>query len=134
NEIKEPITEAVGCPIFYPREKTASNKVTYHRDVLPVLQNHCQQCHRPGEVGPFSLMTYQQAVTWADDIKSYTHDHKMPPWKPSEGIAMKGERRMSDKEIATLAAWVDAGTPEGDPKGAPPAKKFTDGWTLGPPD
>ncbi len=133
--VKEPITEAVGCPIFYPREKTAvAGKTSYHRDVLPILQNHCQQCHRPGEVGPFSLMTYPQAVNWADDIKSYTHDHKMPPWKPSEGMVMKGERRMSDKEIATLAAWVEAGTPEGDSKDAPPTKKFTDGWTLGPPD
>jgi peroxiredoxin len=132
--IKEPITEAVGCPIFYPREQTTAGKFTYHRDVLPILQNHCQQCHRPGEIGPFSLMTYQQAVTWADDIKSYTHDKKMPPWKPSDGVTMKSERRMSDKDVATLAAWVAAGTPEGDPRDAPPVKKFTDGWTLGPPD
>ncbi len=133
-EIKEPTTEAVGCPIFYPREKVATGKVTYHRDVLPILQNHCQQCHRPGEVGPFSLMSYQQAVTWGDDIKSYTHSKKMPPWKPAESAPMKGERKMSEKEVATLAAWVDGGMPEGDPKDAPPAKKFTDGWTLGQPD
>jgi peroxiredoxin len=133
-EINSPVTEAVGCPILYPRDKVATGKVTFHRDVLPIVQNRCQQCHRPGEVAPFSLLTYKQAVTWADDIKDYTKQRKMPPWKPSEGAPMKSERRMSDKEIATLAAWIDGGTPEGDPKDAPPPRKFTDGWTLGPPD
>src|SRR5205814_7220610 len=62
--VREPVTEAVGCRIFYPKEKAVAGKVTFYKDVLPVLQNHCQLCHRPGEVGPFSLMTYQHAVTW----------------------------------------------------------------------
>src|SRR5205814_1038019 len=66
--VQEPVTEAVGCRIFYPKEKAVVGKVTFYKDVLPVLQNHCQLCHRPGEVGPFSLMTYQHAVTWAEDI------------------------------------------------------------------
>ena len=79
-------------------------------------------------------MTYKQAVNWADDIKEYTKARQMPPWKPSEGVAFHGERKLTDKEIATLAAWVDGGTPEGDPKDAPPPAKFTDGWQLGKPD
>src|SRR6266545_2480692 len=128
-------TEAIGC--FIPREEKAVVKagtVTYHRDVLPILQNNCQLCHRPGEVGPFSLMTYRQAVNWASDIKDYTQRRIMPPWKPSEGPAFHNERKLSDKDLATLAAWVDGNTPEGDIKDAPPPKQFPAGWQLGKPD
>src|SRR5262249_8918431 len=71
---------------------------------------------------------------WAADIKEFTQSGKMPPWKPSEGLPFVHDRRLSDKEIATLAAWVDAGTPEGDPKDAPPPARFPHGWQLGPPD
>jgi hypothetical protein len=109
-------------------------KVTYNRDVLPILQNRCQTCHRPGEVGPFSLMTYKQAVNWAADIKEYTQSRRMPPWKPVAGPAFHNERKLTDKEIATLAAWVDGDTPEGDRRAAPPPRKFADGWQLGQPD
>lgn len=132
--VREPATLAVGCPL--PRESKIARegKVTYHRDVLPILQNNCQQCHRPGEVGPFALMTYKQAANWGDLMKDYTQQRLMPPWKPSEGVPFHNERRMPQKEIDTIAAWVDAGMPEGDPKDAPPAKKFTDGWQLGTPD
>jgi peroxiredoxin len=132
--VSEPVTKAVGCPIPRVREVKRTGSVTYYRDVLPILQENCQQCHRPGEVGPFSLMTYRQAVGWATDIKEYTQDRKMPPWKPVEGPAFHNERRLSDKQIATLAAWVDGGTPEGDPGDAPPPRQFTDGWHLGQPD
>jgi peroxiredoxin len=131
--VSEPATRAIGCPLR--RTATASvGKVTYHRDVAPILQRHCQSCHRPGEVAPFALMTYRQAVRWADDIKEYTHSRKMPPWKPVEGPAFDGERKLNQAEIATLTAWVDGGTPEGDPRDAPSPRSFTDGWQLGTPD
>ncbi|MBL8794453.1 MAG: redoxin domain-containing protein [Planctomycetia bacterium] len=134
-EVSEPVTQAVGCSII--RESTAKatdGKVTYHRDVLPILQNHCQSCHRPGEVGPFSLMTYKQAVNWAADIKDFTHSKRMPPWKPADGLSFRDERKLTEQQIATLAAWVAAGTPEGNAADAPPAKQFTKGWQLGEPD
>jgi peroxiredoxin len=133
-DVKTPATRAVGCPL--PREKASAptGKVTFYRDVLPVLQNNCQSCHRPGEVGPFALMTYQQAVTWADDLKEYTQSRKMPPWKPVEGPAFHNERKLSEQDIKTIAAWVEGGTPEGDPKDAPPPRQFIDGWQLGKPD
>jgi peroxiredoxin len=128
-------TVAIGCPIAYPRKHVASTKVTYHRDVLPILQKHCQSCHRPGEVAPFALMSYKQAVNWAQDIKEYTRKRRMPPWKPTEGHAFVGERKLSAGEIATLAEWADGGTPEGDAKHAPaPAKFARGGWRLGKPD
>ncbi len=127
-------TEPIGCRIVRPRAATATSGPSYHKDVLPLLQKHCQVCHRPGESGPFSLMTYKQAVAWADDIKHYTGDRTMPPWKPRGGKEFIGDRRLSEKEIAVLAKWADAGCPEGDPKDAPPPVKFTDGWHLGKPD
>jgi peroxiredoxin len=132
--VRQARTVAVGCPIAYPRAQVASAKVTYHRDVLPILQKHCQGCHRPGEVGPFALMTYRQAVNWAEDIKEYTRTRRMPPWKPTEGHAFLGERKLTGREIATLAEWADGGTPEGDVKDAPAPVKFAAGWRLGKPD
>jgi peroxiredoxin len=133
-DVRTPATRPIGCPIVRERVAKADGKVTYHRDVLPILQNHCQQCHRPGEVGPFSLMTYRQAVNWAQDIKDYTHERKMPPWKPVEGGPFINERKLTDKELATIAAWVNDGMPEGDPKHAREPKTFTRGWQLGTPD
>lgn len=133
--IATPATVSIGCPIDREMKPTAKDgAVTYYRDVLPILQERCQSCHRPGEAGPFSLLTYKQAVNWADDIKEYTKNRQMPPFKVSEGIAFHNDRRMSDKEIATLAAWADGNTPMGDPKQAPPEKKFVEGWQLGQPD
>lgn len=136
NSVRVPATASVGCPIV--RERPAANPnaaVTYHRDVAPILQRSCQGCHRPGEVGPFSLTNYKQAVNWASDIKDYTQSRKMPPWKPSEAAhAFADDRRLSDRDIATLAAWVDAGMAEGNPKDAPPPAEFAVGWQKGQPD
>jgi len=134
-KVSEPATVAVGCPIFRPDRHTAkAASVTYYRDVLPILQNNCQTCHRPGEVGPFSLLTYRQAVSWAADIKTYTHKRLMPPWKPVASPAFYNERKLSEQELLTLTAWADGGTPAGDPKDAPPPKRFPQGWQLGTPD
>jgi peroxiredoxin/mono/diheme cytochrome c family protein len=133
--VAQPVTEAVGCLIVREKKSgAATGKVTFYRDVLPILHANCQTCHRPGEVGPFSLMTYKQAVNWATDIKEYTQARKMPPWKPVEGLPFHNERKLTDKQIATLAAWVDGGTPAGNPKDAPAPRKFSDGWQLGKPD
>jgi thiol-disulfide isomerase/thioredoxin len=132
--VATPTTRAVGCSIPHAEADNATTRVTYYKDVLPILRENCQSCHRPGEVGPFSLMTLKQAVTWAADIKDYTHERRMPPWKPVEGVPFRNERRLSQKDIDTLAAWVDGGKPAGDPKDAPPEKVFTDGWQLGKPD
>ncbi len=127
-------TVAIGCPIVLDRAIKKTGAVTYYRDVQPILQENCQSCHRPGEVGPFSLTNYKQAVNWAGDVKEYTQSRRMPPWKPVAGAGFHNERKLTEKQIATLTAWVDGGTPEGDPQDAPPAKEFPDGWQLGKPD
>ena len=134
--VRTPVTTAVGCPIG-GRDivvKTPTT-VTYHKDIAPILQKHCQVCHRPGEVGPFSLMTYKQALTWAEDIKAYTANRKMPPWKPSAAaFAFHNDRKLPEADIKKIADWVDGGSPEGDPKDAPKPPVFSDGWVLGKPD
>ena len=77
---------------------------------------------------------FKQAVNWADDIKHYTANRQMPPWKPTHGPAFHNERTLSDQDLKTIADWVDGGTPKGDPKDAPKPKEFIDGWQLGKPD
>jgi peroxiredoxin len=133
--VSVPWTEPVGCAIPRPAPPPSTGPVTFYRDVLPILQKHCQECHRPGQVGPFSLLTYRQAVNWGPDIKEYTRRRLMPPWKVTGGEAFHNERRLSEKEIAVLAAWVDGGMPAGNPGDAPPPRQFpAEGWRLGPPD
>lgn len=132
--VATPATRAIGCHIEAKDRKVTSDTVTYNRDVLPILQKHCQSCHRPGDVGPFSLMTYKQAVNWSADIVHYTANRDMPPWKPTSGLEFKNARSLTLREIDTLAAWEKAGCPEGDSKDAPQPMKFTDGWRLGEPD
>ncbi|MBA4064772.1 MAG: hypothetical protein C0501_13870 [Isosphaera sp.] len=134
-DVTVPATVPVGCHVLAKDAKPDPNAaVTYHRDVLPILQKHCQSCHRPGEVGPFSLMTYKQAQNWSADMVHYTASREMPPWKPAAGVPFANARSLTLREIDTLAAWDKAGCPEGDPKDAPPPVKFPEGWQLGEPD
>jgi hypothetical protein len=109
---------------------------TYHREVSRILQKQCQDCHRAGQVAPFSLLTYDQARKRADDLAEVAHDRRMPPWPAStkEGGPFKEARVLSEAEIATLEAWARAGAPEGDPRDTPPPREFGSGWQLGEPD
>ena len=111
---------------------TASN-VTFNKDVLPILQKNCQACHRPGEIGPMPLLTYEGTRPWAKAIKSAVLTGKMPPWfaDPRYGH-FANDRRLSDTDIARLAAWVDAGAPEGDAKDKPAPLEWTEGWNIQP--
>jgi peroxiredoxin len=134
-EVQAPRTEAIGCPIVrIARDGPSAGKVTYFRDILPILQRHCQTCHRPDSAAPFSLLTSQQALRWAGDIKQYTASRQMPPWKATEGLPLRDARLLTEQEIATLARWVDGGTPLGNPQDAPPPRSFPTGWRLGTPD
>src|SRR5438105_6597869 len=109
--------------------------VTFTRDIAPILYKHCAGCHHPGEVAPFSLLTYQDAAKRAALIAEVTASRYMPPWKPAEGYGhFRGERRLSDIEIAKIREWAGAGAPEGDPARLPPVPKFSAGWQLGEPD
>ena len=110
-----------------------SGAVTFNKDVLPILQKNCQTCHRPGEIAPMSLLTYQDARPWAKAIKKAVFTRQMPPWfaDPVHG-QFANDRRLSDSDIMTLSAWADSGAVEGDPNDKPDPIAFHDGWNLKP--
>ncbi len=108
---------------------------TFAKDVSRLIQKNCEGCHRPGQVGPFSLTSYEEVKAFAPEIKRATQARKMPPWHAVPGYGdFKNERRLSDDQIATLARWVDAGAPKGNLKDLPPPVKHNDDWLLGAPD
>ena len=107
---------------------------TFNKDVAPILYARCAQCHRPGEVAPFPLLTYQDAAKRAALIASVTASRFMPPWKPEPGYGrFQHERRLTDAEIATLAEWAKSGAAEGNPKDKPQPPSFAEGWQAGEP-
>ena len=109
--------------------------VTYTRDIAPLLAQHCQSCHRDGEIAPFPLTSYDAAYARRNKILRTVERRKMPPWPPVTGHGdFIDERRLSDAEIARLRAWVTAGAPEGDPRDLPPPRVFPAQWTAGDPD
>ncbi|MGH9660932.1 MAG: ascorbate-dependent monooxygenase [Bryobacteraceae bacterium] len=108
---------------------------TYSREVSRIIQKNCEGCHRPGQIGPFALTSYDEARAFASEIKKATQARRMPPWHALPGYGdFKNERRLSDSDLDTLARWVDAGAPQGDPKDLPAAVKYSDDWALGKPD
>ena len=110
-------------------------EVTFTKDVAPIIFNHCAGCHRPGEAAPFALLNYNDVRKRARLIVRVTEDRVMPPWHAEKGsFAFHGDRRLTTKQIDTLAHWLKAGAPEGDPEKLPALPKFTAGWQLGKPD
>ena len=109
--------------------------VTFHRDVLPILQKNCQNCHRKGEIAPMSFLSYQETRPWAKAIRTAVVTRKMPPWlsDPHYG-KFANDRSLSEMEIRKLTEWADSGAPEGNPKDAPKPVEFATGWAIGMPD
>jgi hypothetical protein len=114
---------------------TKPSKVTFTRDIAPIVQEHCQSCHRPGEGTPFSLLTYEDARPWAKDIKRMVQQRAMPPWfEDGHTERFKNNRALTEAQIDTMVAWVNDGAPKGDPKDLPPPRQFVQGWTIPKPD
>jgi len=112
---------------------------TFSRDVAPILQRSCQQCHRPGAIAPMSLLTYQDARPWAKSIKAKVTAREMPPWYIDRHVGIqkfKEDPSLSDSEIATITQWVDAGAPQGSAGDLPAPRTFGDDdkWHIGKPD
>ena len=109
--------------------------VTFAKDVAPILQQHCQECHRPGEAAPFSLLTYEQVRPWAKAIRQAVLTRKMPPWFASPHYGkFSNDRSLPEKDAGIIVAWVNGGAPQGDPKDMPPPRKFVEGWSIPKPD
>jgi Tfp pilus assembly protein PilF/mono/diheme cytochrome c family protein len=114
---------------------SSDHEVTFNRDVAPIIFQNCSICHRPGEAGPFSLLTYQDVKSHAKQIVDVTRSHFMPPWLPAPGdYKFADERRLTAEQIASIEKWVERGAKEGGARDLPPLPKFTTGWQLGEPD
>ena len=110
-------------------------KVTFNRDVAPIFHQKCAECHRPGESAPFSTLTYKEVRPWVKSIRKQVLQREMPPWHadPHHG-EFRNNRSLTDKELATIVAWVDGGAVEGEARDLPAAPAFTTGWGIGEPD
>ena len=131
------VTMLAAQPVTTAQPQTLATRVTvtFSKDVAPLLNKNCVSCHRPGEIAPMSLTTFQAARPWAKSIRKAVADRVMPPWyaDPRHG-EFANDPRLSDADVATLLAWVDSGAVEGDPRDLPAPLATADGWTLGTPD
>lgn len=113
----------------------ASGQVTFTKDIAPIIYNNCTTCHRPNEIGPFSLTNYDEVASYADMIKYATAIRYMPPWKADPHFSrFIGERALTDEQIAKIAEWVDNGVPYGNSAEEPPLPDFPTGSQVGTPD
>ena len=109
--------------------------VTFTKDVAPIVFEHCVTCHRPGELAPFSLLTYDDVKQHARQIATVTTNRAMPPWRPEPAeVPFVGERRLTDAQIQVFQQWVEQGVVEGNARDLPPTPVFASTWHLGPPD
>jgi peroxiredoxin len=128
-------TEVAGCLIARAAPFKADGAVTFTRHVAPILQKHCQECHRPGQIGPMPLLTYDDAAAWSATIQEVVSERRMPPWyaDPRHG-RFANDRSLSAEERATLLGWIDQGCAKGDAKDLPAPREFAEGWRIGKPD
>src|SRR5436190_806238 len=113
----------------------AQPRLTFNKDIAPIVWTRCASCHRPGEIGPFSLLTFEDVRRRAAQIAAVTSRRIMPPWKPEAGKGeFQDERRLTDRELESLQQWIASGAPEGDAADLPPIPNWKDGWRLGIPD
>jgi len=133
--IEIPETKPVGCLFETLPGKESQSKVTYARDIAPIIQSRCLNCHREGQVAPFTLADYEQTAKRARQIAQVTSDRIMPPWIPSPGHdKFVGERWLTDRELKLFKEWAETGRAKGDDADLPPSPQFAEGWRLGQPD
>ncbi len=127
---------AAAVPALSAAQPLTTGSPTFNREVAPILAHHCGECHRPGGIGPFSVLSYGDVRSRAARIADAVRTRAMPPWKPEPGYGeFEGARRMADAEIASIVRWADAGAVEGDSAlTSPVVPEFPGGWALGPPD
>jgi hypothetical protein len=129
----------VGLTVPVHTQTLSRTTATFTKDIAPLLQDHCVVCHRAGEVAPMSLRTYEEARPWARSIKQRVSSREMPPWFVDRTAGIKeyaNDPTLTEAEIATIAEWVDAAAPMGNPADMPAQRQFASAeeWTLGKPD
>lgn len=124
-------TEAPGCKIGRVYQPKADAQVTYSKHIAAVLNKRCVECHREGEIGPFSLTSYDEVAGWAETITEVVDDGRMPPWHADPQFGhFSNDSRLSDEEKQLIRDWVAAGAPEGDRQDLPKPPTYADGWRL----
>jgi peroxiredoxin len=133
--VPTPETESIGCHIGRVLEARGDSHVTYSQQISRILNKRCVECHRPGEIGPFSLRNYEEVVGWAEMIDEVVQEERMPPWhaNPEHG-KFANDIRLSDEDKQLIRDWVAAGAPQGDPADLPVPPEFVAGWRIGEPD
>lgn len=128
-------TPVAGCLIARSTKPAADGSVTFAKQVSRILQKNCQECHRPGQVGPMPLLTYDDASAWSAMIREVVQEKRMPPWYADASHGkFSNDRSLAAEESKTLLSWIEQGCPKGDDKDAPPAKNFPADWGIGKPD
>jgi mono/diheme cytochrome c family protein len=121
--------------VAIPQARETASTPTFYRDVLPLLQDHCQVCHRARGIAPMSFQKYEETRRSAQAIRSTTENHTMPPWFAERGVGkFSNDPSLNDSQIAVLAAWAEANAPAGNPADAPPPQQWADRWTISAPD
>jgi peroxiredoxin len=133
--VSQPKTEPAGCLIARAIKPKDTGSITYTKHVSRILQNRCQECHRPGQIGPMPLVSYEDALSWSEMIREVVSEKRMPPWHadPRHGKFLN-DRSLSAADRDTLLGWIKQGCPKGDAADLLAEKKWDSGWSIGKPD
>jgi peroxiredoxin/mono/diheme cytochrome c family protein len=133
--VTRPVVPVAGCIIARAPKAKGDAPVTFTREVARILQKNCQECHRPDQIGPMPLLTYDDAAAWSETIREVVQERRMPPWRADPRYGkFENDRSLSKDERAALLAWIDAGCPKGDDRDLPAPRHFDPGWVIGTPD
>lgn len=134
-DVSTAFTPTIGCHIGRVNRGKPHGDVTYTKDIAGLFQEHCVACHRTGEVGPFALSSYEDAVNWSSTIKEVVEEKRMPPWHAETEIGtFKNDRRLTDEDQKKLFTWIENGMPQGNPADLPAPPHFAEGWQIPKPD
>jgi peroxiredoxin/mono/diheme cytochrome c family protein len=133
--ISQPRTQVAGCAIARTIMAKEDGPITYTKHIAVLMQKNCQECHRPDQVGPMPLLTYDDALSWSETIAEVVEERRMPPWNADPKFGhFSNDRSLSNAERETLLSWIKQGCPQGNPADLPPPRSFPEGWSIGKPD
>ena len=133
--VSKPAIASQGCHIGRIKEPVADSDVTYSKHIAKIFNDNCVYCHREGQIGPFTLTSYDEAVGWADMVREVVNERRMPPWHADPSVGhFSNDARLTDEELALINKWVENGAPEGDPNDLPKPPEFAEGWQIPDPD